>query len=131
MRVVLAMSFALSVGFVAGQTSRDLAFAEDEQMRPGYMVVMGKSYDREDLMPYSQSLPPIYAKYQGAYVAFATNVETFEGDYPYQSMIISKWPNIDNARQFWNSPEYAEARKLREGIGEFGVIAFEGIPETR
>ena len=127
MRVFIALCSAFVVGFVVGQTSPDTANAETEAAKPGYMVVMGKNYNREDLMPYSQSLPPIYAKYQGAYVAFAAKVETFEGAYPYQSMIISKWPSIENARQFWNSPEYAEARKLREGVGEFDVIAFEGL----
>ena len=129
MRIVLVVCVAFVIGFVFGRTTPDMALAEEDKVRPGYMVVMGKNYNREDLMPYAQSLPPVYEKYQGAYIAFTAQYEQFEGEYPYQSIIVSKWPNIDKARQFWNSPEYAESRKLREGIGEFDVIAFEGIPE--
>lgn len=87
-----------------------------------YMLVMGKNYEPQALAAYAQALPPIYARYGGEYVSFATEVDVAEGSYAYQSLIISGWPSDTAARQFWDSPEYAEARKLREGIGEFDVV---------
>ena len=129
MRVALIVCATFLLGFAAGQKKSEEAFADEKAQAPGYMVVMGKNYNRDDLMPYAQSLPPIYEKYNGQYIAFTAKYEQFEGEYPYQSIIVSKWPSVDDARAFWDSPEYAEARKLREGIGEFDVIAFDGIPE--
>ena len=87
-----------------------------------YMLVMGKNYQAKDLGAYAQALPSIYAKYGGEYVSFATDVDVAEGTYQYQSLIMSGWPSESAARKFWDSPEYAEARKLRDGIGEFDVI---------
>jgi uncharacterized protein (DUF1330 family) len=37
-------------------------------------------------------------------------------------MVISEWPDRDAAKTFWNSPEYAEARKLREGVADVQVL---------
>ena len=36
--------------------------------------------------------------------------------------VITRFPCLEAARQFWHSPEYAEIRKLREGIAEFEVL---------
>ena len=37
-------------------------------------------------------------------------------------MVIVHFPCLDAARRFWRSDEYAEIRKLREGIAEFEVL---------
>ncbi len=36
--------------------------------------------------------------------------------------VISEWPDRAAALRFWNSPEYAVARQLREGTGRFQVV---------
>lgn len=93
-----------------------------------YMVITGKNYDAKDLGPYAASLPPIYAKYGGEYVAFSTDYDVAEGEFDAQAVIISGWESADAARAFWDSPEYAEAIKLREGIGEFTVVIVPALP---
>ncbi|WP_371397821.1 DUF1330 domain-containing protein [Fretibacter rubidus] len=104
----------------------DLAVQADA---PGaYMIVQGKNYAPQDLGPYAASLPPIYAKYGGRYVAFSTDYDTMEGSSDYQATIISAWPSAEAARTFWTSPEYREAIKLRDGIGEFDVIIVPALP---
>ena len=41
-------------------------------------------------------------------------------------MVISEWPDRAAAQAFWNSPEYAEAKKLRDGIAACQVLLIEG-----
>ena len=41
------------------------------------------------------------------------------------SMVISEWPDKASALAFWNSPEYAQAKKLREGIADCQVLLIE------
>lgn len=97
---------------------------------PGaYMIVQGKGYAAKDLSPYAASLPPIYSKFGGRYVAFSTDYVIVEGQSDYQATIISAWPNVEAAQEFWNSPEYTEAIKLREGVGEFDVIIVPALPK--
>ena len=128
MRRILELLVVFGMGFYAAQFGFEHADAEEAESKPGYMIVMGQNYEPEELQPYGRALPPIYEKYQGRYIALTSSVEVLEGEYSYQSIIISKWPSVQNARDFWASPEYAEARKLRDGIGEFDVITFEGLP---
>ena len=40
-------------------------------------------------------------------------------------MVISEWPDKAAAKAFWNSPEYAEVKKLREGIADCQVLLIE------
>jgi uncharacterized protein (DUF1330 family) len=93
-----------------------------------YMIVQGKGYAPAELGPYAASLPPIYAKYGGRYVSFDTDFDVAEGSYDAQAIIISAWPSAEAARAFWDSPEYREAIKLRDGIGTFDVVIVDALP---
>lgn len=99
--------------------------------RPGYLVVQGTVTDRDGFKAYSAALPPIYEKYGGHYLAMvpAPLVEVAEGDAEHRSVVVAKFPSKEAAWAFWNSPEYAEAKKLREGKGSFYVMVLEGLPE--
>ena len=94
-----------------------------------YMIVQGRDYDSADLGQYAASLPPIYKKYGGRYVAFSTDYDVAEGSYDAKAIIISSWPDAATARKFWDSPEYRDAVKLREGIGEFDVVIVPALPQ--
>jgi uncharacterized protein (DUF1330 family) len=119
-----------AAGVFAGALMKDgAAMADAAATPPGYMIVMGKGYDREGLRAYSATLPPIYEKYAGKYLGISAEPVLLEGSFGYDSVLISKWPSLQAAEDFWASPEYREAVKLRAGNGEFHVIAFEGLAE--
>jgi len=124
MKIIIIALSAL-VLTACSQPSADI---ETPDASGAYMVVLGKNYESKDLAPYVQSLPPIYAKYGGRYVALSTDYTVMEGDPDAQAVIISAWPNEAAAKAFWLSPEYREVIKLREGIGEFDVITLPALP---
>ena len=41
------------------------------------------------------------------------------------SVVISEWPSKEAAQNFWNSDEYQEVKKLREGIADCYVLLIE------
>ena len=102
----------------------------DDNQRPGYLVVQGVVTDKEGFKAYAAALPPIYARYGGHYLAMtpAPKVEVAEGEAEGRSVVIAKFPSKQAAWAFWNSPEYAEAKKLREGKGKFYVMVLDGLP---
>lgn len=127
--LMIAAALALTACSAATPEPAPAPEAPQAATSPGaYMIVQGKGYAPADLGPYAASLPPIYAKYGGRYVAFSTDYDIMEGASDYQATIISAWPNAEAARTFWTSPEYREAIKLREGIGEFDVIIVPALP---
>ncbi|MEP3890283.1 MAG: DUF1330 domain-containing protein [Hellea sp.] len=124
------LMFALGLSACTVQSTPPVAPKNDIKVSaPGaYMIVQGRGYVAQDLSPYAASLPPIYDKYGGRYVAFSTEYATVEGQSDYQVTIISAWPSSEAAQEFWNSPEYSEAKRLREGVGEFDVIIVPALP---
>lgn len=128
----LIPTFVLLITACAPQSQQErqaTSARASEQSPPigAYMIVQGKNYNPADLGPYAASLPPIYAKYGGRYVAFTTDIDVAEGENDAQAVIVSAWPSSNAARAFWDSPEYAEAIKLRDGIGEFEVIIIDAL----
>ncbi len=95
-----------------------------------YMIVIGEIHDRERFLSgYAKAVPPIVEQYGGRYLLKGAGGLFIEGgwcDSP--SALVSEWPDRNTALRFWNSPEYAEARKLREGIGRFQVLLIDSIP---
>lgn len=98
--------------------------------RPAYLLVQGRVTDREGFKAYSAALPPIYRKYGGEYLALvpAALVEVAEGEAEERSIVLARFPSRAAARAFWDSPEYAAAKRLREGKGSFFVTILEGLP---
>ena len=48
---------------------------------------------------------------------------TLEGDITFERIVVS---DVETAKKFYNSPEYQEARKHRQGACEFHMVIVEG-----
>jgi len=98
--------------------------------RAAYLLVQGHVTDREGFKAYNAALPPIYRKYGGEYLALvpAPLVEVAEGPAENRSIVLARFPSREAVRAFWDSPEYAAAKKLREGKGTFFVTILDGLP---
>lgn len=110
------------------------AFAQSptpEAPRPGYLFVMGTGTNPEVMGKYARTLPAIYEKYQGYYLAaggVGKAVKVLEGNFTQQSVILAKFPASDGPNNFWWSPEYRQSVEIRKGAGTFNVVKLKGIP---
>jgi uncharacterized protein (DUF1330 family) len=95
---------------------------------PAYMIVTAKVRDREAFIAgYGAAAAALIPKFGGEYLLRGPGAELLEGEFgDGASMVISKWPDREAARAFWNSPEYAEAKKLREGLADVQVLLIDG-----
>lgn len=91
-----------------------------------YLVVEAVITDREKFAAYAQRVPELVARFGGEYIVLGGAQEALEGDWGDVRLVVHRWPDMARARRFWNSPEYAKVRKLREGAGEFRVMLLEG-----
>lgn len=95
---------------------------------PAYMIVTAQVHDREAFISgYGAAAAALIPQFGGEYLLRGPGAELLEGSWGQgASMVISKWPDRDAARRFWNSPEYAEAKKLREGLAQVQVLLIDG-----
>jgi uncharacterized protein (DUF1330 family) len=97
---------------------------------PAYMIVLADIRDRDRFLAgYAPAAAALVEKFGGRYVLRGRGAEVLEGAVAGgQSAIISEWPDRAAALRFWSSPEYAEAKKLRDGIAECQVLLVDAMP---
>jgi len=92
-----------------------------------FMVITAQIHDRAKFIGgYAAVAAELTARFGGEYVVRAPGLSVLEGEHPGGSLVVSKWPDKAAALAFWNSPEYAEARKLRQGVADCQVLLVQG-----
>jgi uncharacterized protein (DUF1330 family) len=75
-----------------------------------------------------RKLSTLAMKAHGAEVCIrGGKVEVMEGDWQPRRFVMLKFASKDKARAFYNSVEYGEARKAREGAAVMRMILVEGV----
>lgn len=127
----LALGVISSGGLASSRAQAD-GHAEAPPQTGAYMIVLGTVHDREAFMSrYASQLAPLYARHGGSYVAVTGDVETLEGETPFESVVMSRWPDAESARAFWNDPDYRALADLRidNEWGDFNVVIVPAIPQ--
>ena len=94
---------------------------------PAYMIVQATVTKPEQFAEYAQRMPALVEKFGGRYQVLGGEVETLEGDWSYQALVISEWPSMQQARKMWHSAEYAELKKVRAGALDVTVLLADGL----
>ncbi len=95
---------------------------------PAYMIVTAAIHDREAFITgYGPAAAELIGTFGGEYLLRGPGAELLEGDFgDGAGMVISKWPDRASAKAFWHSPEYAEVKKLRDGLADVQVLLIDG-----
>ena len=131
---VLGLSGGVGIAACVGLEPQTASSQQAAAEAPAYMIVLGEVFDRPAFMEgYAAKLPPLYDAFGGHYIAIGggPGIEVLEGDYSPPSYVVSKWPNAQAARDFWNSEGYDVLRRARidNGWGDFDVLLVTGLPE--
>jgi uncharacterized protein (DUF1330 family) len=54
-------------------------------------------------------------------------VETAEGDWKPKRFVILEFPSMEQLRNFYDSPEYVKARKIRQSASKSNLIFVRGV----
>jgi uncharacterized protein (DUF1330 family) len=92
-----------------------------------YLVVELTITDPEGFARYRDMVPPTITAYGGRYIVRGGAITTLEGDWNPRRITILEFPSVEQAKAWWDSPEYAEAKALRQQTATTNLIAVEGI----
>ncbi len=92
-----------------------------------YIVVQVDVKDPVRYADYRNMVPASLAKYGGRFVVRGGKTDTLEGDWAPKRFVIVEFPSVEQAKAWWASPEYAEAKALRQATSETQMIVAEGI----
>ena len=93
-----------------------------------YVAVEIAVKDAQTYERYKQLAPPSIAAYGGRYLVRGGATEVLEGTWNPPRFVILEFPTVQQARAWWNSPEYAPAKALRQACAQTQMLLVEGLP---
>jgi len=92
-----------------------------------YVLVEIEVLDQERYETYKQLAPSSIAVYGGRYLARGGDVKTLEGTWYPKRLVILEFPSVDQAKAWWDSTEYEQAKALRQAVAHTRMIVVEGL----
>jgi uncharacterized protein (DUF1330 family) len=90
-----------------------------------FMIIQADITDPEGFVEYAKQAPALIEKFGGRYRCMRGASEQLEGQPDERKIVVSEWPSMDAAREFWNSPEYEALKQVREGTADVHVYLVE------
>jgi uncharacterized protein (DUF1330 family) len=92
-----------------------------------YVVLDLKVTDPDAFARYRELAPPAIAAYGGRYIARGGATEMLEGSWELNRVVILEFPSVDKAKAWLESPEYREARALRQASARTNAFVTQGL----
>ncbi len=77
---------------------------------------------------YKDLAPPSIALYGGRYIARGGKTEPLEGNWQPTRLVILEFPTLEQAKAWWASSEYADAKVMRQRSASTQMVAVDGLP---
>lgn len=92
-----------------------------------YIVVQVDVKDPVRYEDYKKLVPPSLEQFGGRFIVRGGKTETLEGDWAPRRFVIIEFPDVERAKAWWASPEYAAAKALRQATSTTQLIVAEGL----
>lgn len=92
-----------------------------------YIIARVNVTDINQYKEYTKVTPAVIAEFGGKFLARGGETITLEGPEQTHRVVLIEFPSLEKAQEFYNSPEYGEAKNLRIGAATASFIAVDGI----
>jgi uncharacterized protein (DUF1330 family) len=93
---------------------------------PAYVIADVDVHDPEQYERYKAASPGAIAAGGGRFIARGGDPVVLEGDWRPSRLVLLEFEDLEAAKRWYDSPEYREARRLREGAATLRIVAVEG-----
>jgi uncharacterized protein (DUF1330 family) len=92
-----------------------------------YVIVEIDIVDPAGYEEYKQLASATVEKYGGKYIIRGGAVETLEGDWNPKRIVVLQFDSMQRAKEWLNSEEYREPRKMRHRTARTRMVVVEGV----
>ena len=92
-----------------------------------YVIVDIEVHDPLGYEEYKKLAPAAVELYGGKYLARGGKTETLEGDWAPSRLVILQFESSEQAKKWWDSDEYREARAMRQKTTNSQMVVIEGV----
>jgi uncharacterized protein (DUF1330 family) len=94
---------------------------------PAYVIVEIDIVDPAGYEEYKKLAGATVDKYGGKYVVRGGKTEVLEGDWKPKRIVVLQFDSVQHAKDWLNSEEYREPRKMRHRTARTNMILVEGM----
>jgi len=92
-----------------------------------YVIGEVEIRDADAYKEYAQRVPATIAQYGGRYLVRGGAVEPKEGGWSPRRVVVLEFPTMEQARRWYDSPEYAPVLAIRKRNADSRMIFVEGL----
>lgn len=93
---------------------------------PAYVIVNVDTKHPEKYERYKEMAQETVTQYGGRYLARGGQMKLLEGEWEPTRIVILEFPSYEKALEWWNSAEYAPAKKLRQQLSTTDLLIVDG-----
>ena len=94
---------------------------------PAYVIIETDIHDPEQYERYKAASPAAVAAGDGRFLARGGELAVLEGDWNPPRIVVLEFPDLETVKRWYDSPDYQEAKRLREGAASLRMVAVEGL----
>jgi uncharacterized protein (DUF1330 family) len=95
--------------------------------KKAYVIVQVDVTNAQQYGEYAKLSPGIIEKFGGRFLARGGRTVTLEGAAARSRVVVVEFPSFERAQQFYSSPEYQAAKKVRDGAAAAQFVLVEGM----
>lgn len=92
-----------------------------------YVVAQISIHDRKEYDKYSDGFLDVFARFAGELLVVSENPQVVEGEWPYTRTVIIRFPSTEEARRWYESPEYQAIAQHRYRGSKGNAVIVEGL----
>ena len=92
-----------------------------------YFIVEVEVTDPATFEEYRKQVSGTIEKYGGRYIVRGGKSETLEGDWNPKRVIVTEFPSVEQAKRWYDSPEYKPLLAMRLRSAKSKVLFVEGV----
>lgn len=97
---------------------------------PAYVIVNVGNTTSAEYDGYKATAQKTVAQYGGRYLARGGKMKVVEGEWKPSRIVVLAFDSFDQALAWWNSPEYAPAKALRQRLIKTDMIIVDGYDDA-
>ena len=87
------------------------------------LIIQASVLKKDGYKAYQAAVQPLIESRGGKLRATGRELEVLEGAHDGRRLVVFEFPSMDAIRAFWESSQYREIKKLREGAASIDVWA--------
>jgi uncharacterized protein (DUF1330 family) len=94
---------------------------------PAYVIAETDINNPEQYERYRAVVPATLEAYGGRFLVRGGEHAVLEGEWQPTRLVVIEFDDLDAVRRWYDSPEYQEAKQVREGAATMRLVAVQGV----